>query len=107
MVNEQVAGHVCTSHCSSFRFHHHAQNIFLIDQYFIWCLVAAAFVTGGIFFNTSHSGYQRAHIIAYSEFVIGLNGNGEEARGIKIGLQKDHGAVWISTVYPIEAGVGT
>ncbi len=108
MVDESVAGHMCLEHCDVTKFFHRAKNLFTVDQYLMWSFAACAMAVGCIFFNKSASGYDRAHVTAFSEFALGLNGNGEEARGIKVGLQMDHqGAVWASTVYPVETGVGT
>ncbi len=108
MADEAVAGHVCLEHCDTIKFFHRAKNLFTVDQYLMWSFAACAMAVGGIFFNKSAGGFDRAHVIAYSEFALGLNGNGEEARGIKVGLQRDQqGAVWASTVYPVETGVGT
>ncbi len=71
-------------------------------------MVAATMVTGGIYSNMSRSGVHRVHVIAYADFVLGLNGKGELARGMKIGLVKDkNGVIWVATCYPVEAGAGT
>ncbi len=107
LINERTVTHTTLNHSDPGKFHRFAKNLFLIDELLIWNLAAATMCTGGVYFNTSRSGIQRAHVVGYSDFVIGLNDNGDEARGLKIGLVKDrNGAVWVATVYPVEAGIG-
>ncbi len=108
MINARSVAHIMSMHGDPDKFHRFAKNLFLIEPLLIFSLLAATVATGGIYFNTSRSGVQRAHIIGYSDFVIGLNGNGQEAKGLKIGLIKDsRGMVWVATCYPVEVGAGT
>ncbi len=108
MINAQSIAHIMSMHADPDKFHRFAKNLFLIEPLLIFSLIAATVCTGGIYFNTSAYGVQRAHIIGYSDFAIGLSGNGKEARGLKVGLVKDKSSVvWVATCYPVEVGAGT
>ncbi len=107
MISEQTVAHVTSTHCDPEKFQKKAKNLFTVDPLLIWNMTAATTATGGVFSNTARSGVQRAHIIGYNDFMIGLNGNGQEAQGLKIGLIKDrNGVVWVATCYPMEVGAG-
>ncbi len=99
---EDTGGHVGIQHYSPDKFFRAAKNIFLVDQLLLWHLAEASVARGDIFVVKG-----RVHITAFAEFALGVNGNGEEARGLKVGLIEEAGVVRVATVFPIEAGVGT
>ncbi len=102
VVSEAVAAHVGIGHYNPVAFTHKAQNMFLVESLLLWAIVAGAVERGDFFTKNG-----RPHVTVYTEFPLGVNGNGESARALRVCLGMEEGIMRVLTTYPVEAGIGT
>ncbi len=102
VIDENVGAHVGIGHYNTAQFCHKAKNMFLVDSLLLWHMVTGAVNRGDVFVVNS-----RVHVTVFTEFPIGVNGNGELARALKVGLSLNTaGILRVCTTYPVEAGAG-